>query len=278
MKKRLFTPRIRVLWFWLAVLCLAYSLMVFLVGSGTFSFVIWLGGAAFFGACHFLAGKGRWTAVPKAARLAAYTILTAIAAVFLVCQVAIWSHFFDKGEENLDYVIVLGAQMRSDKPSVIYRYRLEKTKEYMEENPETRCVTTGAKGGNETISEGQGGADYLVSLGVDADRIDIEDRSVDTKENIQNALAIIQKREAQRDGQREGQGEAQSEDNLDNLDTLKIGIITNGFHVFRGVRIAKKLTDAEVCGIAAYMQPQYIPNNTVRECFGIIRDFLAGLL
>ncbi|RKM60362.1 YdcF family protein [Butyrivibrio sp. CB08] len=269
MVKRLFTPGIRALWFVLAVLCLAYSLMVFLVGSGTFSFVIWLVGAAFFGACHFLAGKGRWAAVPKVVRWMTYVVLAAGAAVFLVCQVAIWSHFFDKGEADLDYVIVLGAQMRGDKPSVIYRYRLEKTGEYMEENPDTRCVTTGAKGGNETMSEGQGGADYLVSLGVDRDRIDVEELSTDTKENIQNALDIIRQREAQSDGDK---------DNLDNLDNLRIGIVTNGFHVFRGVRIARKLTDAEICGIAAYMQPQYIPNNTVRECFGVIRDFLAGLL
>ena len=54
------------------------------------------------------------------------------------------------------------------------------------------------------------------------------------------------------------------------------GIVTNSFHVFRGVRIAKKYTSDEVCGIAAYMQPLYMPNNMVRETFGIIRDFVNG--
>nr|MBQ4458438.1 YdcF family protein [Clostridia bacterium] len=100
---------------------------------------------------------------------------------------------------------------------------------------------------------------YLVGLGISADRIEVETQSMDTEENIKNALEII-------------------EHNEGSVSNLRIGIITNGFHVFRGVHITKRLTDAEVCGIAAYMQPQYIPNNMVRETFGILRDFIAGRL
>ena len=132
-------------------------------------------------------------------------------------------------------------------------------KSRMDENAETRCVTTGAKASNEPVSEGQGGADYLVKLGIAEDRIEVETQSMDTEENIKNALEIIERYEG-------------------GTEKLRIGIITNGFHVFRGVHIAKKQTDADVCGIAAYMQPQYIPNNMVRETFGILRDFFAGRL
>ena len=257
MIKELFTPGIRILWFALALLCLAYSVAVYMVGSGTFSFVIWLALAVFWGICFFFAGRGRWAAVPAAVRYVTYGVLTVMAIVFLICQIAILSHFFDKGEKNLDYVIVLGAQMRSSGPSVIYRYRLEKAKEYMDGNTDTICVTTGAQGNNEPVSEGQGGADYLVKLGIPEDRIRVEALSMDTEENIKNAFGIIELNEG-------------------STSNLRIGIVTNGFHVFRGVHIAKKLTDAEVCGIAAYMQPQYIPNNMVRETFGILRDFFAG--
>ncbi len=254
-----FTPGIRILWFVLALLCLAYSLMVFMVGSGTFSFAIWLVGAAFFGGCYFLAGKGRWAAVPAGARYTAYVILAIATVVFMVCQIAILSHFWDEGEKNLDYVIVLGAQMRPSGPSVIYRYRLEKAKEYMDDNPATRCITTGGQGSNEPMSEGQGGADYLAGLGVPDSSILVESQSMTTEENIRNALEIM-------------------EADKGNEDNLRIGIITNGFHVFRGIQIAKKLTDAEVSGIAAYMQPKYIPNNMVRETFGILRDFFSGVI
>ena len=259
MIKELFTPGIRVLWLTLAFLCLAYSLAVYMVGSGTFSFAIWLTGAAFWAICFYFAGKGRWLAVPAVFRYAAYVILGIIAVVFTICQIAILSHFRDAGEKNLDYVIVLGAQMRPSGPSVIYRYRLEKAKEYLEANGEAKCITTGGRGKNEPVSEGEGGAEYLVSLGISESRIKAECQSEDTLENIQNALDIIEKTEG-------------------NTANLRIGIVTNGFHVFRGVHIARGLTDAEVCGIAAYMQPQYIPNNMVRETFGILRDFFSGRL
>ena len=99
MKKGLFTPRIRVLWFILAGLCLLYSAMVYMVGSGTFSFVIWLVGAAFFGICFFFAGKGRWMKVPSGLRIATYSVLGVATFIFLVCQIAILSHFFDNGEK-----------------------------------------------------------------------------------------------------------------------------------------------------------------------------------
>ncbi len=254
--KEFFTPQIRVVWGILMVLCLGYSLMVFMVGSGTMSFTIWLAGAVFFGLCFFLAGKGRWGRVPKACRITAYALCAAVGAVFLICQVAILSHFFDKGEPELDYVIVLGAQMRSSGPSVIYRYRLEKAAQYLQENPDTICITTGGKGSNESISEGAGGKEYLVSLGIPESRIIAEEESLDTAENIKNALELI------------GAQGAEEE-------TMSIGIVTNGFHVFRGVFLARRFTKAEVSGIAAYMQARFIPNNMVRECFGILRDYFT---
>ncbi len=254
-----FTPGIRILWFGLTVLCLLYAAMVYLVGSGTLSFMIWVVGAAFFSICFVFSGKGRWAAVPPAVRYISYAVIALCATVFLVCQIAMLSHFHDKGEKDLDYIIVLGAQMRSSGPSMIYQYRLEKAKEYLDDNLETKCITTGAQGSNEPVSEGQGGADYLVKLGVSEDRIEVENLSMDTEENIRNALDIIRQAEG-------------------STENLRIGIVTNGFHVFRGIHIAQKLTDADVCGIAAYMQPQYIPNNMARETFGILRDFIAGRL
>ena len=170
-----FKPKIRILWLVLTVICLMYSAMVYMVGSGTMSFTIWLAGSALFALCYFLAGKGRWKKAPKILRYGAIAVITAVAAVFLVCFIAIFSHFSDKGEENLDYIIVLGAQMRSTGPSVIYRYRLEKAAEYLGENGDTICITTGAQGANETVSEGKGGRDYLISKGMDPERIIAEE-------------------------------------------------------------------------------------------------------
>ena len=77
----------------------------------------------------------------------------------------------------------------------------------------------------------------------------MEKDSVDTDENISNALSLI-----------------------DTDNDMKICIVTNNFHVFRGVMIAKRYTNAKISGIAAFTQYQYLPNNMVRETFGILKD------
>jgi len=159
------------------------------------------------------------------------------------------SHFNDKGQDDLDYIVVLGAQMRNSGPSIIFKYRLDAAYDYLIQNPDTVCIVSGAKGNNESVSEGEGGKEYLVSKGIVENRIIAETNAVDTVQNIANSLEII--------GDRDG---------------LTIGVVTNNFHVFRGVHLARKLTDNEVYGIAAYTVPWYLPNNMVRECFGIFRD------
>ncbi|MCR4896162.1 MAG: YdcF family protein [Lachnospiraceae bacterium] len=257
-RKGIFRPKIRILWAVLALGTLLYALLVYGIGSGTNSFVLWLMGSAFFLACFFLSGKGRWKRVPRLFRGLAYFLIGAALTVFIICCAAIFSHFSDEGEPDLDYIIVLGAQMRETGPSLIYGYRLDKAAEYLAGNPDTICIVTGGTGSNESISEGEGGAIYLRDVrGIDPSRLLVEDRSVDTSENIRNALSILQ-----------GQG-------ID-TDGLRIGIVTNGFHVYRGIHIARKNCDAKVCGIAAYMKPLYVPNNVLRECFGIVRDKLSG--
>jgi uncharacterized SAM-binding protein YcdF (DUF218 family) len=55
-----------------------------------------------------------------------------------------------------------------------------------------------------------------------------------------------------------------------------VGILTNNFHVYRATHIATKQGLHNVCGIAAPYHPLYLPNNTLRECIGVIKDTLVG--
>jgi uncharacterized SAM-binding protein YcdF (DUF218 family) len=243
----------RMIFLALMIICMIYSVSIYMVGSGTFSFVIWIVGAAFFGISFFLAGNGRWLKVPIALRALSYGLIALVLVALIICSVAMASHFGDKGEKDLDYIIVLGAQMRDYGPSIIFKYRLDAAYEYLSENPDTICIVSGGQGANESVSEGDGGKEYLVSRGIAPDRIIAETKAEDTNENIMYSLDIM----------RQAAGSDEQ---------LKIGIVTNNFHVFRGVHLAKKLTDDDVCGIAANTVPWYLPNNMVRECFGILRD------
>ncbi len=235
------------------LICLVYSVSIYMVGSGTFSFLIWIAGAIFFWLAFFFSGKGRWLKVPGVIRRTSYCLIIAAIVIIIICFAAMISHFRDKGSKNLDYIVVLGAQMRDYGPSIIFQYRLDAAYDYLSENPDTMCIVSGGQGVNESVTEGDGGKEYLVSRGIAPERIIAETKAIDTNENIRYSLDIM-KQSAASDAQ------------------LKIGIVTNNFHVFRGVHLAKKLTDDEVCGIAAYTVPWYLPNNMFRECFGIIRD------
>lgn len=140
--------------------------------------------------------------------------------------------------------------MRDWGPSVVYKFRLDAAVEYLNNNPDTLVIVTGGQGANESISEGEGGKAYLMEQGIAEDRILVEKESLDTKQNISNALALID----------------------DDDENTKIGIVTNNFHLFRGTLLAKRYTDAEITGIAAFTEYQFLPNNMVRETFGILKD------
>ena len=53
-------------------------------------------------------------------------------------------------------------------------------------------------------------------------------------------------------------------------------IITNNFHLFRSVRIARKQGIRNVLGIAADSTPLYLLNNLLREFCGVCKDKLFG--
>lgn len=149
----------------------------------------------------------------------------------------------------MDYLIVLGAQVRENGPSAVLQYRLDAALSYMQENPETICIVSGGQGVNEPFSEAKGMSDYLISHGILSERIILEDTSRNTVENIRNSKALIR--------------------NFDG----SVGIVTNNFHVFRAVGIAKAQGLGDVYGISAYSHPLYLPNNVLRECCGILKDY-----
>ena len=243
--------KLRIIYALIAILSLLYSFVVYRVGSGTFSFIIWILAAVFFGFLYVMEKKSLWPKVPKAFRYIFRIIVALGLAVFIICQGCILTQFFSKGEPGADYIIVLGAQMRDWGPSVVYKARLDSAVEYLNNNPETKVIVTGGQGANETVSEGEGGKTYLLEQGISEDRIIVECESTDTDQNISNALNLVEV-----------------------SDNMKIGVVTNNFHVFRGVMIAKRYTDAEVTGIAAFTEYQFLPNNMVRETFGILKDMI----
>ena len=234
------------------IILAAYGLLVRAAGSGTNFFLVWIGLGSLSAAAGILFGNGRWKKLPLLLRRGILGVILLGLIVLIAVESLIISGFKSRGEDGLDYIIVLGAQVYRSGPSAVLKYRLDRAYEYLAENENTICIVTGGKGYNEPYAEAYGMRDYLVRRGVPEDRILMEDESANTLENIRNSLLYF------------------------NPETDRVGIVTNDFHVFRGHAIAKKAGIRNVCGISAGSNRLYLPNNLLRECLGVIKDTLCG--
>lgn len=237
-----------------AVCCLIYCVTAAMVRSGSHFYVVWGAAGVFFGVLAFLQYFQLWTRIPVGLRRTFWVLVAALVGIFVIAQCCILSQFGARGEKNLDYIIVLGAQMREDGPSIVLRYRLDKAYEYLVENGNTICVVSGGKGTNEPCTEAEGMKKYLVEKGISPERILMEDRSTDTSENIAFSAGLIGSTD------------------------VSVGIVTNNFHVFRGVQLARHAGFTRVCGIAAPSDIKFLPNNMLREVFGLLKDLVMGNL
>ena len=103
----------------------------------------------------------------------------------------ITSNSFDNNKNN--YLLVLGHKLENNKADGVLLYRLRKTLKYLDKNPCTKVVLSGGITKDNTISEASCMKEYLVKNGIDPNKIILEDKSIDTVENIKNCLNYIDK-------------------------------------------------------------------------------------
>ena len=242
-----------ILWILLAFLFLGYGIFIASVNSGTKFFLIWFVLAAF---CIFLAiaaWRHWWALLPNILKGIILTLVILCGITFLVVEGCVLSGFSKKENRDYDYLLVLGAQVKENGPSVVLQYRLDEAILYLEQHPDTCCIVSGGKGANEPIAEAEGMKAYLIQKGIAEERILKEDISLKTNQNIRNSMKLIPEH-------------------------ASIGIVTNNFHMFRALKIAQKQGMTDFGGLASGSKPFYLPHNMLREFFGIVKDFLIGNL
>lgn len=237
-----------------SLFCFAYCFLIYGIKSGTRFYMIWGLGGFFFLALAFFVHFDMWAKLPAGLRRVIIIAAAAGILLFVIVEGCIISSYRAKGEKNLDYIIVLGAQVKEKGPSAALQFRLDTAYDYLMENENTICIVSGGQGANEPHSEAQGMYDYLVEKGIAEERIIMEDKSTDTSENITFSAKFL------------------------DMENDSVGIVTNNFHVFRGVHLAKHLGIKNVCGIAAPSNIYFQLNNMVREFFGIMKDLVYGNL
>lgn len=244
-------------------LCLLYFIGILIFGGvGSDFYFIWAVLGAAFTAYGLLTKTGFLKQhIPVLLRRGFAVCFLLGMILLLIVEGLIVSGFFAKGEKNLDYIVVLGAQVKKDGPSKVLRMRLDKAYEYLTENEETVAVVSGGQGSNEPETEAACMRRYLEERGINPKRIISEDKSMNTTQNLTFSKKLIE--EHMRQGGRKPGSES-------------VGVVTNNFHVFRGVSIAKKLGYENAKGIAAVSYLPMQPNNMLREFFGVMKDYLFG--
>ncbi len=238
----------------LGVLCVLYCLGILLfMGYGSKFFLVWgVGGLLLIGLAAALRRRAWLKKIPGWFKglflaLAAFGIL-----FFGLVEAVIIRNMDAKGAADADYCLILGAQVRESGPSDVLRRRLDAAIGYLEENPGTRVLVSGGQGSNEPMTEAQGMYDYLVERGIAPERIVKEEKSTSTAENLLFSKEYLDEKED------------------------SVVIVTSNFHVFRALNIAQKQGYENVTALAASTYPYMLPNNLLREFFGVVKDVLPG--
>lgn len=157
-----------------------------------------------------------------------------------------------RAPKDADTVIVLGCQIKGERPSKMLRQRLDKAYDYLTQNPEAYAIMSGGQGPDEIMPEAVAMKNYLTDKGIDPDRIFVEPESHNTQQNMAYSSEIIEK---------------------EGLDT-NVAVITQSFHQYRASVYAKDV------GLKAYAincktNPGTLPTYWLREMFAVVKMYLV---
>ena len=151
------------------------------------------------------------------------TILLALLclAVLALCGTGVViMHGASKDDGEFDYLLVLGTVVEGTEPSPMLADRIQAAYDYLTAHPEVICIVSGGKGSEVNLSEAQCMFNKLTEMGIDPERIWMEDRATSTVENFQFSLALIEAETGVR--------------------PEKLGVLSSEFHLFRARMFARQ--------------------------------------
>ena len=247
----------------IAAVCAAYGTVILATRTGSRSYRLWYYVAAIALVPGILLLPSVHAALPDPMRLLVTLLGAAVLlalGVLVALSIRVMAAAHPTAPRNLDVLIVLGAQvLPSGEPSRVLAFRLEAALAYLQKNPRTMVAVSGGQGSNEPCSEADAMAAWLAVRGIDPARILREDRSTTTAENLVFSRRVIA-------------------ENLDvgraSQPAVRVGIVTNAFHLYRALLIARHQGISPVWGVAAPSTPWRLPHNLLRESLGLIKNRL----
>ena len=186
-----------------------------------------------------------------------FTILLSIGLLVVgITEAIIIKASFGDPRQHCDYMVVLGAGVRGDVPSLSLRNRIDAAYDYLTEHPDVTAVLSGGQGEGENITEAQCMFDHLTAMGIDEDRLWMEDQATSTWENLNFSLDMIEEKTGQR--------------------PAELGVLSSEYHLFRASLFADAC-GVEFLGIPAKTTKLSLRvNYFMREVAGVWHYLLLG--
>lgn len=247
------TPGLTWMWIFLGVIFILYfaGLIAYAGFTNRFYFVWLIGGLG----CFVFAWMAKVQFVkrffPRWLKVVLGTGIGAGAVFFVIIEGFIFSGFRQTPLEEVEYLIVLGAHVRDGRPSNVLVKRLDAAYAYAAEHEEVTIIVSGGQGGNETTTEASAMAAYLEEKGISRERIILEEKSTNTSENLSFSKEYVE-------------------------DGSRVAVVSNNFHIFRAVNLARHKGYQKPQGLAAKDDIRTAPANILREFFGVLKDWFCG--
>lgn len=136
---------------------------------------------------------------------------------YLLCFKKIYSTAKQTPHECSDNVVVcvLGKKLINEKPDNEYLLRLNRVSHILKNDEQSHVILLGGQTGKAKISEAFAGKKFLLKHDIEPSRINLEEASRNTLENINNAIALLEEK------------------------NKKIVIVTNRYHLARAKQMAE---------------------------------------
>ena len=196
-----------------------------------------------------------WSWIPAVRKVFTVCLILGLIVV-TITEAVIIKASFGSPKEPVDYIVVLGAKVRESGPSASLWDRIYGAYDYLENHPDVTAILSGGQGPDEPMTEAKAMYDALVDLGIDPNRLWLEEKATNTYENIHFALDII----AEKCGQH----------------PEKLGVVSSEYHLFRASLFTEK-NGVEFVGIPARTsRPSQMINHFMREVAGVWYFWILG--